>query len=111
MHSSNLTFLLIAGVAMVAFGGFVYWNESRRGNRSQVRAALIGFPGVYLWVCAEVEKLPTLAIVGVALVLAGGIAQLVVIKRSGGRLLPPFRWTRKASRGHEQPTERRYDEW
>ena len=111
MHTSNLAFLLVAGVVFAAFGAFVYWNESRHGRRNQVRATVIGFPGVYLYVAGMLENLLVLRIVGGVLVVAGTVGQFVVAKRSGGRVLPSWRRPRTGRREPEGSAERKYDEW
>lgn len=112
MHISNLLLLVLVGIGVAAFGTFVFWRESRNGNRNQAKAALVGIPGVYLYFCGTIEHSRILYIPGVALVLAGAIAQLIVVKRAGGRILPSQRRPRPERRDGDSTTDtRRYDEW
>ena len=90
----------------------MYWNESRRGNGRQIRAALIGLPGVYLCICSSLEHSTVLFVVGIAFLAAGTIGQLVAFKQSGGQLLPPGWRARRVPRERvSKPAERKYDEW
>ena len=116
MHTSSLTFLVVAGVFVAVFGALAFWLGSRRGdNRKQVAfGVLFGVPGVYLCVCGSFEHIRVLSIVGVVLVVVSWVGQVVLIRRGGGRLSSTWKQPRGLPRGKDDAgleKRRRYDEW
>jgi hypothetical protein len=82
VHISNVDGLVVIAAFMAAFGGIVYWRESRRGNRQQAIRFVIGIPGVYLCACAALERVGWLYIPGLTLIAASYVGQFLVLRRS-----------------------------
>ena len=116
VHGSDLALLLVIGVGVALLVAFILWREARRRRGRQAWPTAVGFPGVYLFYSGELENLPALRIIGEAMIAISWIAQIVMVKRSGGRLLPTFRRPVRRRAGsvsgeNKRPAERRYDEW
>lgn len=91
--------LILVGVAFGAFGGFIFWRESRRGNRGQALGAALGIPGAYICWCAVLERVGWFYVPGLVLLGASYAVQLLYMRRA--RRTPMERRNRSGRDGNE----------
>ena len=77
MATSGANGLLIIGGALILFGAFAYWRESRRGRRMETVIFLLGFPGMYLYIAGLIQRIGWLEVLGVVLLCSSQIGGLL----------------------------------
>jgi hypothetical protein len=74
--------LIWMALGLVAFGGLVFWRESRAGRQPEAIGFLFGIPGIYVCALSALENAPWLYIPGFIMLCGAYAARFWYVRRA-----------------------------